>query len=329
LILTNWTECLQVEPRDVQKQEEPKPAELAPGTKHPWRGYFLVAGATFCWGAAATLGKAIFAERLFAGRPAISPLVITQTRTTFAVLILLAWLLIKHGRPFFRITKRDLVLCALIGTLGIAGSNYFYYVAIQKTTVPMAIILQYTAPIWVLLYMVTRGLQRPTVTRISAVFLGLIGTSLVVELFRSGVRLNGEGVIAAQVAAFSFAFYIVAGQGLVSRNHQLKVMTYALLSAAVMWLVVDPPWRLLAQNFSAGQWLFLFLFSCFSYLLPYILYFSGLKYLDPTGAVVTSCLEPVFATLLSVTFLHEPIHGGQLLGFAAVLAATIIVQRGK
>ena len=289
-----------------------------------------MAGATFCWGAAATLYKAIFAGHLlFAGRPAISPLVITQTRTTFAVLILAAWLLSRHGNAFFKITRHDLLLSALIGTLGIAGSNYFYYVAIQKTTVPVAIILQYTSPVLVLLYMLLRGLQRPTLSRISGVMLALIGTALVVELFHSGAGFNMQGVIAAQVAAFCFAFYIVVGQGLVSRNHQLKIMTYALLSAALMWLVVDPPWRLIAQNFSRGQWFFLFLFSCFSYLLPYVFYFSGLKYLDPTGAVVTSSLEPVFATLLSVTFLHEPVHTGQVIGFVVVLVATMMVQRGK
>ncbi len=311
------------------KEAEKPTAPAAPEApeSHRWRGYFLVSGATLCWGAAATFGKAIFAGRLFAEQPLISPLVITQTRTTFAVLILLFWLLLRRGRQFFTITKRDLVLCALIGTLGIAGSNYFYYFAIQKTTVPVAIILQYTSPVWVLLYMVARGLERPTLAKVSAVFLALIGTALVVELFHSGASLNVEGVIAAQIAAFSFAFYIVVGQGLVGRNHQLKVMTYALLSAALMWLIVDPPWRLLAQNFSASQWLFMFLFSCLSYLLPYVLYFTGLKYLDPTGAVVTSCLEPVFATLLSVTFLHEPIHALQMVGFVAVLAATILVQR--
>jgi drug/metabolite transporter (DMT)-like permease len=308
-------------------KEAEKPTAPAAPESHRWRGYFLVSGATLCWGAAATFGKAIFAGHLFAGQPIISPLVITQTRTTFAVLILLFWLLLRRGRRFFTITKRDLVLCALIGTLGIAGSNYFYYFAIQKTTVPVAIILQYTSPVWVLLYMVARGLERPTLAKVSAVFLALIGTALVVELFHSGASLNAEGVIAAQIAAFSFAFYIVVGQGLVGRNHQLKVMTYALLSAAFMWLIVDPPWRLLAQNFSARQWLFMFLFSCLSYLLPYVLYFTGLKYLDPTGAVVTSCLEPVFATLLSVTFLHEPIHPLQMVGFVAVLAATILVQR--
>jgi len=41
--------------------------------------------------------------------------------------------------------------------LGVAVSNYFYYVAIQKTNVATAIILQYTAPVWVLLYVVARG----------------------------------------------------------------------------------------------------------------------------------------------------------------------------
>ncbi|HSM85882.1 MAG TPA: hypothetical protein VLT16_07015, partial [Candidatus Limnocylindrales bacterium] len=53
---------------------------------HPWRGYFLIAAATFCWGAAATVGKAVFNGRFFAGHAQISPLVLSQARTTFAVL---------------------------------------------------------------------------------------------------------------------------------------------------------------------------------------------------------------------------------------------------
>ena len=41
--------------------------------------------------------------------------------------------------------------CVLVGVLGIAASNYTYYFAIQQTTVATAIILQYTAPVFVLL----------------------------------------------------------------------------------------------------------------------------------------------------------------------------------
>src|SRR5205807_4386347 len=133
-----------------------------------------------------------------------------------------------------------------------------------------------------LLYMVFRGRQRATLGKISAVMLAVIGIALSVGLFRPGIRPNGGGVTAAMVAGLCFSFYIVTGQDLVARNHQLKVMTYALLGSAALWVVVNPPWRLIAQHYSAGQWLFLFLFSCFSILLPYVLYFTGLRYLDPT-----------------------------------------------
>jgi len=57
-----------------------------------------------------------------------------------------------------------------------------------------------------------------------------------------------------------------------------------------------------------------------------MLYLSGLKYLDPTRAVITSCLEPVFAILFAVSFVHESLRILQVVGVLAVLAATVMVQ---
>jgi DME family drug/metabolite transporter len=294
---------------------------------HPWRGYFLIAAATVCWGAAATFGKAIFSGHLFAGQSLISPLVLTQARTTFAALLLSVFMLARYGWEAFQINKRDLALCALTGTLGLAGSNFFYYWAIQKTTVAVAITVQYTAPVWVLLFMVARGRQRATLRQSLAVLLALAGVALVIGLFSSKVRLNPAGVGAALMAAFSFSFYNIAAQGLVTRNHPLKIMNYTLLSSAALWLVVDPPWRLVAQHYAGGQWEFLLLFAFLSMLLPYVFYFNGLKYLDPTRAVITSCLEPVFAIILAALFINEAVLGLQVVGTVAVLTATIMVQR--
>jgi drug/metabolite transporter (DMT)-like permease len=310
---------------DSQATEILSPATVA--SEHPWRGYLFIAIATLCWGAAATFGKAIFNGSLFSGHSMISPLVLSQTRTTFAGVLLSLFLLARDGLQAFKISSRDLLLCVLIGTLGVAGSNYFYYLAIQKTTVAIAITVQYTAPVWVLLYMVVRHRQKATPRRLMAVLLALVGIALTIRLFHSDTSLNWWGVGAATLAAFSFSFYNVAGQGLVTRNHPLTVMSYALLGAALMWIILDPPWRLAALRFSGMQWSFLFLFACFSMLLPYIFYFTGLKYLDPTRAVITSCLEPVFATLFAVIFVHEAVRGLQVVGIAAVLAATVMVVR--
>lgn len=293
---------------------------------HRWRGYFLVAAATFCWAAAAIAGKAIFSGRLFAGRGLISPVVLSQTRTTFALLLLAPLLRWRFGPVIFQIGGRSVALCLLVGTLGIAGSNFFYYFAIQKTTVATAITLQYTSPVWVLLYMTLRRRQRATPRQVGAVALAMAGIALTIGLFHSGIRLDALGLASALLSAFSFSFYLVAGQGLVARHHPFIVMNYSLLGAAMLWLLVNPPWRLLEPHYSAGQWGFLFLFSCLSLLLPYLFYFSGLKYLDPTRAVITGCLEPVFAILFAAVFVQEAIRGAQAAGIAAVLAATMMIQ---
>jgi drug/metabolite transporter (DMT)-like permease len=104
-------------------------------------------------------------------------------------------------------------------------------------------------------------------------------------------------------------------------------MVYALLSSALLWLIINPPWQLVAEHYTGGQWMFLFLFACFSMLMPYVFYFNGLKYLDPTRAVITSGLEPVFAGLFAAVFVHEPLRILQVIGMAAVLIATVLAQR--
>ena len=65
----------------------------------------------------------------------------------------------------------EILRCMALGIFGIAESNFFYYFAISKTTVATAIIIQYiAAPIFVLLYMLARGRQRATATRMRAWF---------------------------------------------------------------------------------------------------------------------------------------------------------------
>ena len=200
-----------------------------------------------------------------------------------------------------------------------------------------AIVLQYVAPVWVLLYMLARRLQRPTLQRVSGVVLAVVGCAIAVGeiaargsfpwLVISGVRFNKVGVIAAELAAITFAFYNVYGQHLLQVYQRWTVLVYSLLGAAAFWLLVNPPWKIVAHHYSGGQWLFMLAFSITSMLIPFSLYFAGLQYLDPTRAIVTACLEPVWAILLTAITLGELVSPMQVVGIAVVLSATILVQR--
>ena len=225
----------------------------------------------------------------------------------------------------------------MLGVVGLAASNYFYYLAIERTSVATAIVLQYVAPVWVLLYMLARKLQRPTAQRVLGVVLAVVGCAFAVgELSArtdfpwiglSGVRFSAIGVIAAELAAISFAFYNVYAQHLLQTYQRWTVLVYALLGAAAFWIVLNPPWRIAAHHYSGGQWAFMAVFSMTSMLVPFSFYFAGLQHLDPTRAIVTSCLEPVFAILLTAILLGELVSPIQVLGMVIVLAATVLVQR--
>ena len=300
-------------------------------TRQTYRGYLYIAAATFSWGIAASLGRAAFTGRLLPHGQAlqpIDPLILSQSRTTLSFLLFLPALALTRGWRRLRLPKGDLLQASLLGILGVASSNYFYYVAIQRTNVATAIIVQYTAPIWVLLYMVARGLQKPTLQRITAVGLAICGIGLVIGILgpAAALRLDTIGVVAALLAALSFAFYNIAGHGILGRHDHWTTVLYTTGSAALFWIVVNPPWKVAAAHYSWEQWLFLVVFAIVSVLIPFTLYFAGLKYLEPTKAIIVSCLEPVFSILIAAVALGEVLRPLQSLGILLVLVAIVVVQ---
>jgi DME family drug/metabolite transporter len=294
----------------------------------------FIASAAFLWGVSAALGRAVFTGRLTLGgnilRP-IDPLILSQSRTTFSLLVLLPLLVALRGWQGIKLPARDLAYCLLLGTLGVAVSNYFYYVAIQRTNVATAIIVQYTAPVWVLLYVVARRQQKLTAQKVTAVALAVTGITLVIGVLgsRSGsaLHLDPYGLMAALLASFSFAFYNIGGHGILTRHDRWRVLIWTLTAAAVFWLIVNPPWKIVAAHYALAQWLFLFVFSMLSVLGAFSLYFLGLQHLEPTRAIIASCLEPVFSILLAALLLGEVLRPIQILGIVLVLAAIVIVQR--
>jgi len=276
----------------------------------------------------------VFTGRLPLGtevlRP-IDPLILSQTRTTFSLLVLLPLLVASKGWQRIKLPARDLAYCFLLGTFGVAVSNYFYYVAIQRTNVATAIIVQYTAPVWVLLYVVARGHQKLTAQKVAAVALAVTGIALVIDILGlksgSALHLDPYGLIAALLASFSFAFYNVGGHRILARHDRWRVLVWTLAASAIFWLFVNPPWKIAAAHYAPAQWLFLFVFSMISVLGAFSLYFLGLQHLEPTRAIIASCLEPVFSILLAALLLGEILRPIQTLGIIFVLAAIVIVQR--
>jgi DME family drug/metabolite transporter len=296
-----------------------------------YRGYLYIGAAAVFWGISASLGRAAFTGRLLppeTGIDRVSPVVLSQARASFSFLAVFAGLLVQRGWRGLKIPAADLARIGLLGLAGVAASNYLYYLAIQRTNVATAIIVQYTAPVWVLVYMVARGLERPTVGKIVSVALAIFGIALVIGIFGRGkLELDTIGVMAALAAAFSFAYYNIDGHSILLKHDRWTVLLYTTLASSLFWMILNPPNKIAEAHFSPAVWLFLFTFAVISVLIPFSFYFAGLQHLKPTKAIIASCLEPVFTILIAALALHEVVRPLQALGILMVLAAIVVVQR--
>ena len=168
------------------------------------------------WGISATLGRAAFTGGYCPDQnPQVGPLVLSQARTTFSFLAVLLFLLPTRGGQ----RRLRLLSPILAGSLprprGRGRSNYFYY---RRHPADECRHRHHRAIHRAGLGAGLHGRPRPrkaTVPKMTAVALAIAGIALVIGLF-GGFSGNAAcirclGVTAALVAAFSFAYYNIAG----------------------------------------------------------------------------------------------------------------------
>ena len=76
---------------------------------------------------------------------------LTQLRSGGSFLVLLGYLLLRRPQSL-RMTRREIPLIAFYGVLGFAATQYFYFVAIKRLPVGIALLIEFTAPILVALW---------------------------------------------------------------------------------------------------------------------------------------------------------------------------------
>ena len=283
------------------------------------KGYMMVMGASLFWGGSATVAKFLLNRHL-------DTLLIVQTRVTFACLLLLPYLLLSKPGAL-RVRPRDLWQFALLGILGVAGSNFTYYFAIKESTVATAILIQYTAPLLVIAYAAYSGEEKFTAVKVIAATISLLGCFLAVGAYNfSLLKISPLGLVSAISSVFTWAFMNVYTRHLLSRYTLWTVMFYAIASASVFWLVIQPPWAIAGLDLTVDVWGGLIVLSIISVLIPHSLYFSGLRYVVASRAIITSTLEPIVAIVTAAIFLGEYLAFAQTIGALFVMGAIVLLQ---
>ena len=287
---------------------------------HALRGFILLMIAVLFWGSSAPIGKYLIVTRF-------DTLILAQTRTSLTFILLLFFFLLKD-RSVFKIDFKDFWKFGILGVVGISLTNYTYYFTAKESSVATAILVQYTAPVWVVLYsvFVIKEDKLDRITFISLV-LGLIGCYFAVTSgsFQS-LNLKGLAIITGPTSAFTFAYQIVATKQLLKRYSVWTILVYIFGFSAIFWLCINPPWAIITKNYTCSDWGIFWMFAIVSILIPQTAFASGLKLLDASTVGIISILEPVVAIIAAFLILGESLGVIQIFGAALVVVAIGLLQ---
>lgn len=295
------------------------------------RAYLLLVGAALFYSINGIVSKWVMEAGL-------SPWRLTEVRTAGSLLALLIYLALKGRLHLLKPAKNEYLLLALFGVVGIAAVQSFYFFSILRLHVSIALIIEFTAPIWIVLYL--RFVKKVQIANsmwlgLVAAFLGLI---LVGQVWK-GLTLNGLGVISSFLDALSLAAYFLLSRTLGKIRGTDTMLVWGFGITSVLFAVVQPWWSFPFHIFNASielnghfaghhlpGWLLILFIVLIGTVLPYLLVLAGVNALSPQVASIIGMLEPVLAGIFGWILLNETFSSIQLVGAAVVLIGIFIAN---
>ena len=265
---------------------------------------------------------------------------LTQIRTTGAALILITFAVLK-GKSQLYARKDELKDLIIFGTVGVAAVTSFYFFAIKYLYVSVALVIEFTASIWIVLYL--RFIKKKQVSPIMwwGIACAFSGLFLLSQIW-TGTTLHPLGVAVAFADAFALAIYFLLADRLSQKRSSLSLMSWGIGVAAVFWALVLPWWNFPFEyltntyslegnlsNYSAPGWALILWIIVVGTVIPYLLTVTGIRELSASTGSVIGMIEPLFAGAIAWWLLSEAFNTTQLIGCAVLLLGIYLADKAR
>ncbi|MBF1191877.1 MAG: EamA family transporter [Fusobacterium periodonticum] len=273
------------------------------------------------WGINGVMGN-----YLFLNKNVTTPWLIPY-RLILAGFLLLGYLYYKKGSKIFDILKnpKDLLQIVLFGFIGMLGTQYTYFSAIQFSNAAIATVLTYFGPTLVLIYMCLREKRKPLKYEIVSICLSSFGVFLLATHGDiTSLQISFKALVWGILSALSVVFYTVQPESLLKKYGASIVVAWGMMIGGIFIAFVTKPWNI-NVTFDFITFLVLMLIIVFGTIIAFILYLTGVNIIGPTKASIIACIEPVAATICAILFLGVTFDFLDVIGFLCIISTIFIV----
>jgi len=290
----------------------------------------VLMGSVFCIASACLWGVSGAAGQYMFQHADITPEWLVATRMLVTGILMLGFTQYKKGGIFQIWTnKQDKKDILLFGLLGMLFMQYGYFAAINYCNAATATVLQYTAPIMIVVYLAFRQRKLPTAIECIAVVGCMAGTVLLAthgDL--KNLSLSPMALFWGILSAVALAFYTVYPARLLARYDTMQLIGWGMLVASVAMNVVHPFWRW-AGNWDTASILCFVFIIVFGTMVPYMMFLNGVKYIGPTKSSLYASVEPLSSTIVSVLWLKVGLELMDYIGFLFIVITVLMLSFAK
>ena len=258
---------------------------------------------------------------------------------TFLLLFLITFI---QDRNSLKAERREIPTLIFYGIFGYAMVQLGYFIGISRgVPLSLVLILEFTAPIWIVLWI--KFVRKTEVAKDMwvAIALALFGLILVAKVWQ-GFAFDLIGILGAIGAAMALAIYFLMSQSLGTKRSAQAMVVWGMGFAGLFWSLVLPIWNFPTEifateinlqgrfsDYSAPGWLLIAHIIIFGTVVPYLFVVGGIRRLSASTSSVIGMLEPVIAGVFAWIWLSQSWSVIQLLGGAIVLIGIYIADRTK
>lgn len=307
-------------------------------TVHPARGHVLVIIAAICFGINGGIARVPMEAGLSAGS-------FTAIRLGGAFVLFLLIALAFDRSALKPPRGRELWLMIALGLFGVAAVQWTYNVAISRLPLGLAVLLEYLAPVYVVLW-VRFVYGTPVHRRVwPGIALAILGLALIGQIWGPSVGLDPIGLFAASLSGFAFAAYFLLGERLTthqSTGHSpLHVVVWSFGIGAIAVVLLQWPIEGIGslnteasmmgifETVTVTAWVPLALSITIGTVVPFFLYLLAMRYIPSSQASVTAMLEPLIAVAVGWLWFYEALSAVQALGVLVVVLGIVMAQSAR
>ncbi len=234
-----------------------------------------------------------------------------------------------HNKKLFMVKRKEILLFACSG-ISFFATSYCYYSSMQMTSISTAVILMYTAPIFVMIYSVSFLGEKFTKQKAISVGCMIIGCGLVSGVI-GGVKFEIVGVFWGLLSGISYSVYnIFTKISMNNKSNPLTATLYSFLFATLLGMFVcELPSTLpyIMSNTKVTLLLIVGMGLC-TCTVPFFLYTLALKDIPAGTASTLSIIEPMAATVYGVLLFDEAFTLSLCGGAALILLSVFLLNKG-